>query len=186
MKKTDDGKRIDEVLSMLSGLKGVRHAFYLTFDNKLSLEDIEKKYPSIGPLTIENTGVKECLKRDHVACIVKDKTFRGPPQPTVVLVNDKGAIVGREVFDGEKVRPPPGKGTLFLGKGFVIFYSRGTGKGARFVLPPVSFEEVERLGFTAKVVSSSPSTVGDRYLRKTAGLEDDPELASILVGFDLC
>jgi hypothetical protein len=185
MRKKDDSEKLDKALALLAGLKGVRHTFFLSIETRLGLEDIEKKYPSIGPLTIENTGVAECLKRDHVACIVKDRTFRGPPQPTVVLVNDEGAMVGREVFDGERVRPPPGKGTLFLGKGFVIFYSRGSGKGARFVLPPVAFEELEKLDFTEKVVSCSPSTVGDRFLRTEAGLEDDPELASILVGFDL-
>jgi len=185
MRKKEDSEKLDKALALLAGLKGVRHTFFLAHETRLSLEDIEKNYPSIGPLTIENTGVAECLKRDHVVCIVKDRTFRGPPQPTVVLVNDEGAMVGREVFDGEKVKPPPGKGTLFLGKGFVIFYSRGSGKGARFVLPPVAFEELEKLNFTEKVVSCSPSTVGDRFLRKEAGLEDDPELASILVGFDL-
>lgn len=183
--KKDESQRLDEVLRVLAGLRGVRQTFLLTSRTRDGLEDIEKMYPSIGPLSIENTGVAECLKREHVACIVKDRTFRGPPQPTVVLVNDEGAMVGREVFDGEKVSPPPGKESLFLGKGFVIFYSKGDGRGARFVLPPVPFEELERLDFTDRVVSCSPSTVGDRFLRKEAGLEDDPELASILVGFDL-
>ncbi|MCU0852624.1 MAG: hypothetical protein MUC90_05140 [Thermoplasmata archaeon] len=186
MKKGEESRRLGEVLSLLAGLRGVKNAFILTPETKLGLEEIEKKYPSLGPLTIENTGVRECLRRDHVVCIIKDRTFRAPPQPTVVLVNDEGAIVGREVFDGEKVTPPPGKGSLFLGKGFVVFYSRGSGKGARFVLPPVPFEELEGLDFTDKVTSCSPSTVGDRFLRQKAGLEDDPELASILVGFDLC
>lgn len=169
---------------MLKGLRGVWHVFEVTPEARRDLKDLERSYPRLGPLTIENTGVAECLKREHVVCMIKDRTFRAPPQPTVVLVSDDGTVVGHEVFDGQKVSPPQGKETFFLGKGFVVFYNRESSKNARFVLPPVTFEEVERLGFTRRVVSCSPSTVGDKYLREAAGLEDDPALASILIGFD--
>jgi hypothetical protein len=49
----------------------------------------------------------------------------------------------------------------------------------------VPFKEVEEMRGTCSVISSSPSTPGDFYLRKKASIEDDPKLASILIGFDL-
>jgi hypothetical protein len=178
-------KKLDEIQKVLSALKGVKYTFYLTKQMRTGLGKIEKKYPSLGPLTVQNDGVLQCLKRHHVACIIKDKTFRGPPHPTVVLVNEEGKVIGRETLRGEKVKEGPASKTIFLGKDFVIFYGKGSGKGARFVLPPVTFKEVEKIHGTTRVISSSPSTAGDIFLRESAGLDDDPKLASILIGFDL-
>lgn len=180
-----DNKRLEDVVRTLSRLKGVRHAFLLTEEQRSALGKIEKKYPSIGPLTVHNDGVLECLKRRHVVCIVKDRSFRAPPHSTVMLVNDSGEVIGRELLPGEKVKERPGEKPIFLGEDFVLFAKRASGRGARFVLPPVPFKEVEDMDGAEKVVSSSPSTVGDLMLRKSAGLEDDPKLASVLIGFDL-
>lgn len=185
-KKAPRTEKLDEVIRVLSRMKGVKHAFYLTKTMRTGLAKIEKQYPPIGPLTIRNDGVLECLKREHVACIVKDKGFRAPPHPTVLLVNDDGEVIGREMLPGEKVPERLGRKNLFIGKDFVIFVGEASGKGARFVLPPVEFKEIERMDGTSCVVSSSPSSLGDLFLRKRAGLEDDPKFASILIGFDLC
>jgi hypothetical protein len=184
--KVGTEKKLDEIRELLSSLKGVRHAFYLTDDMRKGLERLERHYPPIGPLTVQNDGVLECLKREHVACIVKGSDFRGPPHPTVILVNGEGAIIGRELLRGEKLKPVEERKTLFLGKDFVVYIGKESGKGSRFVLPPVDFKEVEDIKGTSRVVSSSPSTAGDVFLRTKAGLGDDPKLASILIGFDLC
>lgn len=186
VKKAATKSKPEEVLEVLSSIKGVKHAFYLSKDMRKGLVKIEKQYPPIGPLTIRNDGVFECLKREHVACIVKDKGFRAPPHPTVLLVNEDGEVIGRELLPGEKVPERVGRKNLFIGKDFVIFVGETSGKGARFILPPVQFKEVERIEGTSCVLSSSPSTLGDLFLRKGAGLKDDPKLASVLIGFDLC
>ena len=54
-----------------------------------------------------------------------------------------------------------------------------------FVLPPVQFIEVEELEDTCDVVSSSPDPLADLYLKEVFNFEDDPKLASILVGFNI-
>jgi hypothetical protein len=177
--------RLDEVLGTLSGLKGVRRVFLLDRVMRAGLEKIEKAYPSLGPLTIRNDGVFECLKREHVACIIKDRGFRPPPSPTVQLIDEDGNVIGRELLPGERLGVEREKKVIMLGEDFVIFFEKGKGKGARFVLPPVSFREVEELKVARSVCSSSPSTAGDLFLRQSADLEDDPNLASILIGFDL-
>ena len=182
--KTDG--RTDELLRILSRLKGVRNVFLLDETMRNGLEKIEKSYPPLGPLSIRNDGVFESLKREHVACIIKDKSFRAPPIPTVTLIDEDGNIIGRELLPGEKLSVQKEKKVIHLGEDFVIFFEKGKGKGARFVLPPVPFREVEELGVTRCVCSSSPSTAGDLFLRQCADLDDDPKLASILIGFDLC
>lgn len=174
------------VLSTLSSLKGVRKAFYLDDELRREVGKIEKdRSMSLGPLTVHNDGVLQCLSRTHVACIVKDSTFRLPPAPTVVLVDENDRTIGRELVGGETPEPGPGQKLIYLGKDFVIFYDGGRTGHTRFVLPPIPFEEVERIERTARVCSSSPSTDGDFFLRKSADLPDDPKLATILIGFDL-
>mgnify|MGYP001055933954 CR=1 FL=1 len=176
---------MDEVLSTLSSLKGVRTTFYLTEGMRDTLRRIESEANPFGPVVVRNDGVLECLMRDRVACIVKDKTFRPPPRATVLLVDDDGVVIGRELLPGEKVEEEPGRKTLYLSKDFVVFHDGRSGRNARFVLPPVPFPEVEALGSAQRVCSSSPSTRGDLVVRQSAGLDDDPALATVLIGFDL-
>jgi len=177
--------KLAEILGVLSRLKGVRHTFYLADDVRKGVADIEKKYPSLGPLTVHNEGFVEAVRRKHVACIIKDRTFRAPPKPTVQLVDDSGAIIGKEILPGETIDAAERGKVIFLGKDFVIYADKGRGKGARFVLPAVPFAEVEAVPGVRKVCSSSPSTMGDMFIRKSVGLDDDPKLASIVIGFDL-
>jgi len=178
-------EKLEEVLKVLSKLKGVRHLFYLTKPMRTGLAEIERNYPSIGPLTIKNQGVMECLERRHVACVIKDRHFRAPPHATVYLIDENGKVIGRELLPGEKVTSTRQRKVIMLGNDFAVFFEKGTGKGAHFVLPPVPFKEVEGLDGVKLVCSSSPSTAGDFYLRRRAKLEDDPKLASILIGFEL-
>jgi len=180
-----DEERLGEILRLLSSLKGVRHAFYLSDEVRARLRNMEAEYPFAGPVPVRNEGVPECLKREHVACIVKDKTFRPPPIPTVILVDSDGKVIGWELIPGKGLEKEPGKKYLFLGKDFVICHDGKSGRNAKFVLPPVPFEELEGLDGVTGVCSSSPSSMGDLHLKKSAGLADDPRLASILVGFDL-
>ncbi len=178
-------ERLDHALAMLRALKGVKEAFFLTKVMEDGLTKIERSYPSLGPLAIKNDGVRECLRRQHLVCIIKDRHFRPPPVPTVVLMDEDGNIIGRELLPGEKLPAEKKRKVIRVGEDFVIFFEKGQGKGARFVLPPVPFKEVEELDGVCSVISSSPSTAGDFFLRQCAGLDDDPKLASVLIGFDL-
>lgn len=180
----DEGKKLRHVLDGLSSLKGVKSAFYLTREERKELERIER-IPRAGPLAVENQGVFECLKRKHLACIVKDRTFRPPPCPTVLLIDDDGNTIGKEIMPGEKVKAAPGQRLLHVGRDFVVFYDGRRAANAKFVLPPIPFKELDDIGGVSKVASSSPSTIGDLFIKKSRGLDDDPRLATILIGFDL-
>lgn len=180
-----DDAKLGEVLRVLGSLKGVRKTFYLDDGMRRRLKEAESEARPFGPLVVRNEGVIECLERDHVACIVKDTGFRQPPHATVMLIDEDGAVIGRELLPGDRVEERPGVKTLYLGKDFVMFHDGRSGRNAKFVLPPVPFPEVEALGFTDRVCSSSPSTMGDMHVRRSAGLADDPKLATVLIGFDL-
>jgi hypothetical protein len=177
---------LDGIIAMLEGLRGVESAFYIEDELRARLVELEASGPpAFGPLTVRNEGALECLRRAHVACIVKDKTFRPPPKPTVLLIDESGREVGRELLPGEKPEERPGQKLLWLSKDFVLYYDGEKGGQVRFVLPPIPFREVEEHPGTTNVCSSSPSTLADVLVKKAAGFEDDPKLATVLIGFDL-
>ena len=131
----------------------------------------------------ENRGVAEVLSRPRILCLFKDVRFRPPPEPTLLLVDDVGTVLGRELVPGD--RPPADRRVAFLGKDFVL-YAGARPKGAyRFLLPAVRFPELEGLPRLARVVSASPDTPQDEYLRERLGVPPGKEYASILVGYDV-
>jgi hypothetical protein len=72
-----------------------------------------------------------------------------------------------------------------LGKDFVVYYDGNRAPNAKFVLPGIPFKEVAEIGGTSEVLSSSPSSLADLYIKRSVGLPDDPKFASVLVGFDI-
>jgi len=149
---------MDEILELLSRLEGVVKVFSVEGEILKRIIEIESQVRAVMNIEVRNTGVEECLKRNHIVCIIKDSRFRPPPEPTVLLVGDDGIIV---------------------------FTDRKPNEKEYFLMPPVRFPELERLEGVCNVVSCSPSAPSDYLLRKHYNLQDDPKLASILVGFDL-
>jgi hypothetical protein len=150
-------------------------------------------------IPVINLGVKECLERQYTVAIIKNTEFRPPPTPTVQFVDNKGNLLGEEIVNAEQKRKyeENGEAKLFQND-FVLLKDKNDIeedlKSQRleenptkqaFVLPPVQFIEIEELEDTDDVVSSSPDPLADLFLKKYFGFEDDPKLASLLVGFDI-
>lgn len=169
---------IDEaVIGALRGLPGVRHVALVAPDDRVQLRTRRT------PEAAENRGVEEALSRQRLLCVFKDVAFRPPPEPTLLLVDDSGALLGRELIAGES--PPAGRRVAFLGKDFVLYAGVRPRGSYRFFLPPVRFPELEGFQTLVRVVSASPDTPQDDYLRARLGIPAGKELASILVGYDV-
>jgi len=175
------------VVERLKQLDGVLYAFEIAPDIKEQLMEIEKQIRATLGIEVKNTGVEECLKRNHIICIIKDRRFRPPPEPTIYLVADDGTILGQEVLEKDKFKFQCADDVIFLSDDFVVFTDRRPKPGSKefFLMPPVRFPEVEEIDGVKNVVSCSPSPLGDLLIRKVHGITDDPKLASVLVGFDL-
>ena len=78
---------------------------------------------------------------------------------------------------------------MFLSDDFVIFkdvlnnYNLEKGN-EYFVLPPVPFPELDPFKLDG-VVSSSPSTKSDEYLKNKYSYGDDSSIATIIVSFNI-
>lgn len=171
-------------------LKGVIDVRTLSKEDKETLLDIElAKRSDIIPVV--NEGIKVCLRNEYCLCILKNKEFRNPPAPTVLLVTDKGRLLGQELVSPEDKKKFQGReDVFFISDDFVLFPSKISSSKDEtykekeiFLLPPVPFPELEVVDGICDVISASPSPWGDIYLRKKYGWPDDPKFATILVGF---
>lgn len=178
----------DLPLQIIKGLRGVRDAFYLDDDILSRVKAEEATVVSPGFNTdVVNEGFNEALKRDRVICIVKDPRFRPPPEPTVKLECSDGQCLGVEVFPDTQDQYLGRDGCLMVSDGFVVFTDIRPTEGSTecFVMPPVSFPELNPGNGCYDVVSCSPAPTSDVMIREWRGLPDDGRLASILVGYNL-
>ncbi len=167
----------ETAIRRIRGLRGVQRAEFLDSADR---KELRARATSEAA---ENGGMLEVLSRMRAVCLFKDPTFRPPPEPTVLLVDGARNILGRELVAGES--PPAERRVAFLGKDFVLYAGARPSGSYRFLLPPVRFPELESIVGVARVVSASPDTPQDEYLRIRHGIAPGSELASVLVGYDL-
>ena len=171
-------------LEIVRGLKGVKHAFYLDDVILAKLREEEAKVRGSANIPVRNDGFLEVLRRERIICIVKS-TFRPPPEPTVILEGGDGQRLGEEVFPWTKENYEGRKDVGWMQDSCVLFpYVKSTG-GEFFVMPPVSFPELNDSNGSFDVISCSPAPTCDAMIREYAGLPEDTRLASILVAYNL-
>ena len=177
----------DKPLEIIKGMRGVREAFYLDKETLEKVRAEEETVISPGTGTaVDNIGFKEAIKREKVICIIKDPRFRPPPEPTVILKCSDGQIMGVEAFPNTQDQYVGKDNCLMVSDGFVVFLDVVPKEGSKeaFIMPPVSFPELNLSNGCKNVVSCSPAPTSDKMIRDSRGLPDDARLASILVGYD--
>lgn len=175
-------------IDKIKKLKGVVDVKELNNEDRKVL--IKSEFNRKGDIIpVVNTGLEECLKREYLLLLLKNPNFRCASEPTVLLITDKGRILGQEMISTEeKEEFQCREDVYFLSNDFVIFkIDRNTrrtgGEKQLFILPSIPFPELDEIENIEDVVSCSPSTAGDYYLKNKYNYPDDPDLATILVGF---
>ncbi len=167
----------EDVVRRISSLPGVLRVVVIDAADRDAFS--QKRTPE----SADNAGVGEVLSRPRVVCLFKDSTFRPPPEPTLLLVDDNGTVLGRELLPGDEA--PPDRRVAFLGKDFVLFRGVRPHGRYRFLLPAVRFPELEVLPHLHRVVSASPDPPQDAYLRQRYGVPVGGQYASVLVGYEV-
>lgn len=175
---------VDSQLELIRGLRGVNYAFYLDRTILGMLQEEEAKVRSMGNIAVDNRGFNQALERECVISIIKDPRFRPPPEPTVVLESGDGVRIGEEVFPFTMKNYEKRTDVVWLSDGFVLFPNIEAKNGEQFVMPPVSFPELNEGNGCKDVISCSPAPTSDRMIRLYYGLEDDSRLATVLVAFN--
>lgn len=179
---------VENAINTIKKMKGVVDVRELLDEDREALNNSEfDRKEDIIPVV--NSGLEECLKREYLLLLIKDRNFRCAPNPTVLLITDKGRILGQELISPEEREKYRCRDDVyFLSNDFVMFKIdkkavRTGGEKQLFVLPSIPFPELDAIEGMDNIVSCSPSTVGDYYLKNKYGYLDDPNLATILVGF---
>lgn len=181
---------VAEAINIINNMDGVLKVQQLSNDDILNLIDIEmNKDQSLVPVI--NEGMKQCFKQDFCFVIFKKGFFRLPPSPTVILSTYDGKVLGHEILsDEDKNRYKDDDNVFFLGEDFVMFKNTFENKNKYpgkecFILPPIDFPELEFIKNANNIISSSPDTRCDEYLKEKYGYYGDASVATILVAFSL-
>ncbi len=179
---------LEKAINKIKKLKGVVDVKEMDYGDRNALNESElNRNGDIIPVL--NTGLEDCLKREYLLLLLKNHNFRCASEPTVLLITAKGRILGQEVIsDEEKENFRCREDIYFLSNDFVLFKNdrntlRTGGEKQLFILPSIPFPELDNIENIEDIVSCSPSTAGDSYLRNKYGYPDDRNLATILIGF---
>ena len=182
---------IEKAKKIISNMEGTIKVERLSNKEILDLIDIESNI-DINIIPVVNEGMKECFKQDITFVVFKKGYFRLPPSPTIILAGEDGEIIGHEIFSKEEREKYRNDNNAFLlSEDFVIFRDKNQHNNRyinekSFILPPVAFPELENIEGISNVVSSSPSTHSDEYLKENYGYNPkDGSIASILVSISL-
>jgi len=173
-------------IEIVKKMKGVVAAFYLDAETLKKIQDEEATVKAVGGIDVINEGFNQALKREKVICIVKDPRFRPPPEPTVVLKSSDGKIMGIEVFPNTSKEYRDREDVVWLSDDFIVFPNVKPGEDGNesFIMPPVSFPELNESNGCRDVVSCSPAPTCDKMIRESHGMKDDGKLASILIAYN--
>jgi hypothetical protein len=175
---------IEQAIGIIKGMSGTLQVFPLDEETREGILQVERTIKSQMGMEVKNEGLEQCLHRRYVLCILKNKQFRPPPEPTVQLLADEGTVIGTEVLPGQHGQYQGRDDILWLCEDFVVYMDRQPTKREYFFMPPVSFPELQDIDGVDNIVSCSPSPLGDIIIKNRYGIEDDPKNATILVGFN--
>ncbi len=193
-----------EIETLLSELNGVITVSRIEKKNRDKIIELENNYEKGGVIGLRNPGIRMVLQCDIVFAILKDSSFRPPPGSTVFMAEDhetdddktdhilkinniKYCIIGEELINKKL---PKDEEYMFISDDFILYPERRKGRSANpafFLIPPLGFSELEVVKDTYKIeniISVSPSTMADNYIRELCSFSPREDFATILVGFD--
>lgn len=179
---------VNNAIELIKKLDGTVDVQELSDNDRKMLKKIESNRND-DVIPVVNEGLVECLKKDYCLVLLKTEEFRNPSKPTVLLITDKGRILGQELItSNDKEKYSNNKNVVFLSDNFIIFkpdnLSRNAGiEKQLFLLPSIPFPELDDIIDIEDVISCSPSTLGDEYLKGKYSYPNDPHLATILIAF---
>lgn len=172
---------MDEIEKTILNIKGITHIKKIPKELYPNILEIEKKEEKKIMRKIGNTynsGLRKVLNSGNGTYLaLHDCTFRGPPEPTCILKDFNGNLLGIEIISNE-FREYFGSFSCarldYPYPGFIILSKEEDLKGI-FEFPTIPFPEI------TNGISASPSFSSDKYLRNELNLDNTSELASLLI-----
>ena len=140
-------------------------------------------------MDIVNEGIRDALARQHVVIISHSPALRHPPGPIIVIL-DGDHVVGEEIWQpGQYERLSKDTNTLFLGKSLVLYrdtLAQARGKPLKLAYRALPFPELDEVPGVQNVVSITITIpVHSRFSQKAGWNPNDPNLGTVLIGFNV-
>lgn len=181
---------MEAVERVLRGLPGVIDVRFLDPDLKEKIveleEEAEKNGAAGGLMPFTNRGVWKTLEREVSLIMVlhSSEHLLGHGSRPVILVDDKGNLLGEFVNEERQNDLKEKEGVHFLSDDFVLYSDVESQGRPYFILPEIEFEHLDGIWGITNVTSGSISTLSDDFIRRVLGHEDSDHWTHI-VGFDL-
>jgi len=182
---------VDVVVKRLLNTPGVVACWVVPDEDRDSLRQLENEANSrlgLPGMDIVNEGIRDALARQHVVMISHSPTLRHPPGP-IILMCDEDNVVGEEIWEPgqfEKLSKDPN--ALFLGKSLILYrdaLAKAKGKPLKLMYKALPFPEIEEIPGVKDVVSITITIpVHFRFSQKAGWNPDDPNLGTVLIGFN--
>jgi len=182
---------VDVVVKRLLNTPGVVACWVVPDEDRDSLRQLENEANSrlgLPGMAIVNEGIKDALARQHTVMISHSSTLRHPPGP-IILMCDEDNVVGEEIWEPgqfEKLSKDPN--ALFLGKSLILYrdaLAKAKGKPLKLMYKALPFPEIEEVPGVKDVVSITITIpVHFRFSQKAGWNPDDPNLGTVLIGFN--
>ena len=182
---------VDSVVRQLMSTPGVVACWVLPDEDRAAIRQLETEANlrlALPGMDIVNEGVKQVLERQHVVVISHSPALRHPPGPIIVIC-DEQRVVGEEIWEPsryEKLSKDPN--ALFLGRSLVLYrdaLARARGKALKLTYSALPFPELEKIQGVKDVVSITITIpVHFRFSQKAGWNPDDPNLGTVLIGFN--
>ena len=182
---------VDVVVKRLLNTPGVVACWVVPDEDRDSLRQLENEANSrlgLPGMAIVNEGIKDALARQHAVMISHSSTLRHPPGP-IILMCDEDNVVGEEIWEPgqfEKLSKDPN--ALFLGKSLILYrdaLAKAKGKPLKLMYKALPFPEIEEVPGVKDVVSITITIpVHFRFSQKAGWNPDDPNLGTVLIGFN--
>ena len=104
---------VKKAIKIIKKMKGVIDVQELSDEDIKSLLELESSIKE-DMIPVINIGLEECLKRDFYLVMLKNKEFRSAPEPTLLLITDKGRILGHELISPEEKEKYQGRDDVYF------------------------------------------------------------------------
>jgi len=182
---------VESVIKRLLSTSGVVACWALPDEDRESLRQLETESNlrlGLPGLDIVNEGIREILGRQHVVVISHSSRLRHPPGP-IIVITDGERIVGEEIWEpGRLEELSKDRTAILLGKSLVLYrdeLTQARGKPLKLAYRALPFPELEEVPGVKDVVSVTITVpVHSRFSQKAGWNPDDPNLGTVLIGFN--
>lgn len=182
---------VESVVKRLLNTPGVVACWVLPDEDRDALRQIENEANrrlGLPGMDIVNEGIGDVLSRQHVVVISHSPGLRHPPGPIIVIC-DEERVVGEEIWEpGQFEKLSKDRNAIFLGKSLVLYRNalmEARGKPLKLAYKALPFPELEELPEIRDVISITITIpVHFRFSQKAGWNPDDPNLGTVLIGFN--